>query len=228
MKIATWNIERLKHIKDLERMQSICNALMADIFVFTESDIRMSLNYKKCFCSGSPMGDTFTIGDKPIDYSDTERRITIFTNYECIDKHSTFDERTTLCVELETPAGNIIVHGCIIGIVGNRHPSFNVDLDSIVADINRISALGKPMCICGDFNCSFADGYYFTKYARQELQKVFGDNGIKLLTVNRPECIDHIAITERFVMSANVSIEEWNFDKLYSDHKGVAVSFKMG
>lgn len=127
-------------------------------------------------------------------------------------------------MELESTAGNIIVYGCIIGIVGNRHPSFNADLDRIVADINRISALGKPMCICGDFNCSFADGYYFTKHARQELQRVFEDNGIILLTANQPVCIDHIAVSGDIVNKANIIVEEWNEDKQFSDHKGIAVN----
>lgn len=136
MKIATWNIERLKHIKELDNMQDICNALMVDIFVFTESDTRMSLNYKNCFCSESLAEEVYNIGDKPIVYADTERRISIFTNYECVDKHSTFDERTALCVEMKTPVGNIIVYGCIVGIVGNRHPSLPIIYLGNDCDVN--------------------------------------------------------------------------------------------
>ena len=41
MKIATWNVERLKHKKQLDQIQGLCNSIKADILVLTETDKRL-------------------------------------------------------------------------------------------------------------------------------------------------------------------------------------------
>ena len=41
MKIATWNIERLRHYKDMGIMLGECGKAGADILVLTETDDRM-------------------------------------------------------------------------------------------------------------------------------------------------------------------------------------------
>ncbi len=47
MKIATWNVERLKHSSKLEEIISKIEELEADILVLTETDSRIKLkNYK--------------------------------------------------------------------------------------------------------------------------------------------------------------------------------------
>ena len=77
------------------------------------------------------------------------------------------------------------------------------------------------ICICGDFNCSFSDNYYFTDFGRDTLSTVFANDNISLITANQPECIDHIAISKNFVGDSNIKISEWNLDKSLSDHKGI-------
>jgi endonuclease/exonuclease/phosphatase family metal-dependent hydrolase len=96
-------------------------------------------------------------------------------------------------------------------------------LQQIKADIDRLAVKGKHLCVLGDFNCTFADNYYFTKDGRNTLEGLFSRNGLELLTRNQPECIDHIAISQGFIGSSSVSVEEWNHDKALSDHKGIAV-----
>jgi len=49
------------------------------------------------------------------------------------------------------------------------------------------------------------------------------ENRINLLTADRSECIDHIAISEAYVGSSKIQIQEWNLDKRLSDHKGITV-----
>ena len=71
MRIATWNVERLKHKKDLEKIKKICNDLNADIFVLTETDERIKLNHKNFF-------QTPKLTDKNF-YKPTENRVSIFT-----------------------------------------------------------------------------------------------------------------------------------------------------
>lgn len=45
MKIATWNIERLRHQKKLEEITSVCERVGADILILTETDTRVQLSY---------------------------------------------------------------------------------------------------------------------------------------------------------------------------------------
>jgi endonuclease/exonuclease/phosphatase family metal-dependent hydrolase len=92
-------------------------------------------------------------------------------------------------------------------------------------DIEQLSTGGTPVCICGDFNCSFSDNYYFTKPGRGALLRTFSEHDIELLTKNEAECIDHIAVSKRFVTNGGIQVVEWNQDKLLSDHKGIAVCF---
>ncbi|GHV43558.1 hypothetical protein FACS189490_13720 [Clostridia bacterium] len=129
-----------------------------------------------------------------------------------------------MCVELETEMGNLLVYGTIIGIYGNRHPSFEDDLAKQLADFKRLSAGNANLCVVGDYNCTFADNYYYTKSGRSALLQSFADNRMALLTKDAPECIDHIAVSMQFVEGCTFTVEEWNCDKRLSDHKGIAVN----
>jgi endonuclease/exonuclease/phosphatase family metal-dependent hydrolase len=120
--------------------------------------------------------------------------------------------------------GNLLIYGTIVGIYGNRHPSFDVDLTKQLGDLERLSARNANLCVIGDFNCTFADNYYYTKSGRNALLQSFADNRMALLTKDTPECIDHIAVSKRFVEGCTFTVEEWNCDKQISDHKGITVN----
>lgn len=227
MIIATWNVERLKHRKSLDQILSVIEQLQADILVLTETDSRIKPNYRYGF-------HTPLLHDAPPDYhlpgrykvcaaSDvyavTENRVSVYTSYPCVKKHETYDKYTALCVELETEIGNLMVYGTIIGVIGNRDESFKQDLMLQAKDYERLSKKGN-ICICGDFNCSFADSYYFTNFGRNTTTALFSRNGISLLTKNQLCCIDHIAISKDLVADSEVSVSEFNIDKALSDHKG--------
>jgi endonuclease/exonuclease/phosphatase family metal-dependent hydrolase len=214
LRIATWNVERLKHKQELQRIAHACKRISSDIFVLTETDSALDLGYRFCWSSLPPVGEIVT-------YRNTESRVAICTNYEFVRRHETFNERTAICVELSTDCGNLLVYGVVIGIYGNRHKSYIEDLPLISSDIESLAADGKKLCVCGDFNCSFSDNYYYTKAGRIALEDMFTRNGIDLLTRNQPECIDHIAISRGFSGVAAVRVEEWNNDKTLSDHKGI-------
>lgn len=216
MKIATWNVERLKHRNKLSEMLKSCDECDADILVLTETDIQLRPLYPYSI-------ETKPLFDSKIKYSSTERRVSIFSKYPCIRKYETFDDCTAICGEFETERGNLLVYGTIIGIFGNRHPTFSEDLAKQIEDIRRLSAHGKSICICGDYNCSFSDNYYFTKAGRSQILDFHKQVGIRLLSTDVPECIDHIAISTDFVGDANIEVSEWNVQKILSDHKGVAV-----
>jgi len=212
LRIATWNVERLKHKREIEKIKNICDDLNADIFILTETDEQIKLNHKNCF-------QTEKISDK--NYKITERRVSIFTNYNSVKIYPTFDKFTSICVELETERGNLLVYGTIIGISGNRNKNFKIDLLKQLEDFKILSA--KNICVAGDFNCSFADNYYFTNFGRNNLLQTFSELEIELLTKNCAECIDHVAISKNFLSNRKFKFAEWNFDKKLSDHKGIFV-----
>ena len=219
MRIATWNVERLRHRASLDEMRGLCESLQADILVLTETDSRLLPEYH---CAAhTPL----LYEQQPDYYKPTENRVSVFTNYKCVSRYSTYDERTAICVELKTEYGNMLVYGTIMGIYGNRHPNFKSDLASQIADFKRLSAVGKPLCVLGDYNLSFSDNYYFTTHGRDSLLNVFKETNLQILTRNVPESIDHIAINEDVVRGREIAIQEWNKDKRLSDHKGIMVSF---
>jgi endonuclease/exonuclease/phosphatase family metal-dependent hydrolase len=220
MKIATWNVERLRHKDNLTSISEICGQVAADIFVLTETDTRLNLGYETCIQT-LPLTDTAL-------YKSTERRVEICSNYELVGRHETFDSRTAVCAELMTERDNLLVYGVVIGIYGNRHDNFKTDLPHIIADIDRFAADGKPLCVLGDFNCTFMDNYYYTKTGRAALEDMLSRNKLELLTRNQPECIDHIAVSQSFIGTAVVTTDEWNHDKKLSDHKGVWTELTFG
>ena len=220
MRIATWNIERLKHKTDIVQINSTIAGQKADILVLTETDNQVdSANYQ--FCIETPKLTEI----RPDFYLESENRITIYTNYEIIRQYETYDKYTSLCVALETELGPLIVYGTIIGIYGNRNKNFNTDLALQIIDYRKLSK-GKNFCLIGDYNTSFADNYYFTNNGRNELNNLFRECNLNLLTGNIPECIDHIAISESFITNLETDIGEWNSDKKLSDHKGIYVELK--
>jgi len=219
MKLATWNIERLKHKSKLVEIADTIKAINPDILILTETDCQIKPDYRYCFSTPK------TVNIAPSLYKETENRVSIYTNYELIRQYETYDEYTALCVELETERGHLIVYGTIIGFFGNRHRNFTDDLSKQVADIERLST-NQNLCVAGDFNISFADNYYFTQSGRETLNETFEKTGIEILTRNRPECIDHIAISKKVIGNSTLEIKEWNYNKRLSDHKGIWVDVR--
>ena len=221
MKIATWNVERLKHYKDLDEICHICNMIKADILVLTETDSRISLDYEYCY-------QTPLLAKSQSEfYSPTENRVSIYTNYKCKRQYPTYDEQTAICVELETERGGLLIYGTIIGIFGNREKSFKPDLEQQTEDIKNLTKNGANICAIGDYNLSFSDNYYYTKYGRDLIKDTFDEYGIRIITADRQECIDHIAISEKYIGDSRIHIDEWNYDKSLSDHKGIVAEIML-
>ena len=225
MKIATWNVERLKHKKSLDEIITMSNNVNADILVLTEYDENIKLDYPYHDCTPTPEPLYFEGYDKPEIYKPSEHRVFVYTKYKIIHKHKTFNEYTALCLELETEKGNILVYGTIMGIAARRLP-YKEDIKEQINDFCKFNNAGYNLCICGDYNCSFSDDYYYlSKECRQRIRDTFSKCDIKLVTEDQSECIDHIAISDKFIGESIPQIKEWNNDKRLSDHKGISVQF---
>ncbi len=217
MKIATWNLERLK--KSTSKNQTIVDCLIninADIFILTETNEIINLgDAYNCFHT-SKLEEPF--------YSKGERRVSIYTKYDFIEDFKTFRADTSICIKLKTPLGALAVYGTIIGTHGNRSKSFVEDLDSQISDFDRIASTNS-FCISGDLNMTFADNYYCTKTGREKLNTSFESLNLISLTASIPENIDHIILSKTFVAERQVKVETWNIDKTLSDHIGISVDF---
>ncbi len=67
MRIATWNVERLKHKNKLDVILAECKMASTDILVLTETDSRITPEFDKSFSTASLKGVT-----EPVIYADTE------------------------------------------------------------------------------------------------------------------------------------------------------------
>ena len=119
-----------------------------------------------------------------------------------------------------------MIYGTIIGIFGNREKSFRQDLEKQTEDIRKLTENGADICVIGDYNLTFSDNYYYTKYGRDMINDTFAKSAVKIITADRRECIDHIAISERYIGDSSIYIDEWNYDKSLSDHKGIVAEIK--
>lgn len=218
MRIATWNIERLKHKSELDEILLECLQINADILVLTETDVRVKPDYR------SAIQTPLLCEIAPDHYRPTENRVSVFTKYRCLRQFPTYDKYTALCAELETEKGCLLVYGTIIGIYGNRNKNFKADLSEQIKDLRQF-APGHDLCICGDFNLSFSDNYYYTKAGRSDINDCFSQIGVSILTAEAPCCIDHIALSDSFLSGKNVTVAEWNSEKTLLDHKGIVVEF---
>lgn len=220
MKIATWNIERLKKKQNLTGVVQQIEKINADILILTEFNKLVELPF---YSFGL---ETQVLPQMPYHYAATERRVAIFSKFPIIQVFETYDSQTSCCAELNTPLGRLIVYGTIVGIKGNTDKNFNTDLENQINDINKWVALGN-FCYSGDLNMSFFDNYYFTKKGRERFITCFEANNLINTTKDLPENIDHIIISERFANLRNLNISEWNTDKTLSDHKGVCIDLPI-
>lgn len=216
MRIATWNLERPTALaRKNHDVIHYLKRLDADILVLTESNDCIDLGGEyNCFHSD--------VLPSPY-YKNGERRSSIYAKYKLVRAYATFRGDTSICCEFETGYGNLIVYATVIGIFGNRRKDFVEDLQRQAEDWRKLKETGVSLCIAGDYNVSFGDNYYYTKYGRDYLNNAFGSLSIQNLTSEIPENIDHIAISEKFVDDRKILATTWNERKLWSDHIGVCI-----
>ena len=221
LRIATWNVERPTITsKKVPGINAALREHGADIVVLTETNSCIVPGDGYSVCSTQPLA-----ADKYGDYyKQGELRVSIYSVFPIIAQLPVTNPETTVCALIETPYGQLAVYGCIIGVHG-RGKGFDVDLEQQLDDLSKITQ-AHLVCYAGDFNVSFCDRYYTKKEAKELLERSFSTFGMKNLTADIPENIDHIAISESFLTNASIQHSCWNKEKKLSDHKGVMVTLQ--
>jgi exonuclease III len=122
MKIATWNIERpTRNGQKSTAIVEYLKKLNADILVLTETNefINLGAEYE-LFHTEIFLGDFYKPGD---------RQVSIFSKYPIVKHTPTFRADTSLCLTVNTPYGELIIYGTIIGNFGNDGDQFKLDLE---------------------------------------------------------------------------------------------------
>ena len=219
MKIATWNLEKpTKNGHKTPAILQYLNKLNVDILVLTETNECIDLGNEYEFFHTEKFTGQF--------YKQGDRQVSIFSKYPITRHIPTFRADTSLCVEISTPFGNLIVYGTIIGNFGNRGDQFKLDLIKQLSDFKTIGKANN-FCIIGDLNISFADNFYFTKDGRKKLKNAFELLQMKIITEEIINNIDHIILSNNFLLNHKIKSGFWNETEnkkeRLSDHKGVYV-----
>jgi endonuclease/exonuclease/phosphatase family metal-dependent hydrolase len=224
MKIATWNVERPRRKSGKNAtIIEVLRGIDADILILTETNSAIHPSGYRFY---SPTNSLVGHGsEKSGPYYDGENRATVWSRYPATRTYETYDPFSSICVGLETPLGELIVYGTVIGCYGRGGPEFEKDIKEQTADWRRLSAAGN-LCIAGDFNTAFANSPYFTKEGRQQLIDCFDDLNLNLLTGKESEIVDHVAISQSFLDFGALKpvVGSSSKDKRLSDHVAVWVT----
>lgn len=85
MRIATWNIERLKHISRQKEIEQICSDVGADILVLTEADNRVRIGSLSYYESEALPERCEVAPGKISEYKSTERRVVIYSRHKLVN-----------------------------------------------------------------------------------------------------------------------------------------------
>ncbi len=240
IKIATWNVMRPTTFS--RRNGNILSELAridADILILTETNscIDLSKKYKTCFSTAS-LFQSLSIGTGP--YAQGENRVTIWSKFPGKRRSDMCNSHSGICALLESDDwGELNVYGTILGIYGKNRggyepvlarTDFETAIEIQTIDWERIAGLGN-LCIAGDFNTSLQGNYYVSNFGREKIDNCFQRLEVEVPTREIPNCIDHIALSKRFLQCFDLKpeCETWNNardKKQFSDHMGVCVTLK--
>jgi exonuclease III len=218
MKIINWNVGRPSSAKANKILEQL-NSLNGDVIILTEthSDIIPLGKYSVLSTH------TLLPGFDGIQYKKGENRVSVWTKYPILKTYKTFDHFTSLCFELYTPYGIMMIYATIIGVFGGVGTRFKMDFESQILDFRKLFK-SNTICLTGDFNITL-QGYPYPSYAARnafnnELKKYNLQNATYQIENN----VDHIIFSEQFLADKQVAIEKWNEEKSLSDHIGIAVT----
>ncbi|RYE50157.1 MAG: endonuclease/exonuclease/phosphatase family protein [Sphingobacteriales bacterium] len=220
MRIISWNIMR-PTVTTKERNQFFLDTLsnqQADIMVLTETNDIINPGEAFSAAHSLPLSASF----EKFVYKPGERRVSLYSRYPFGEVFSVSDPYTSVCQELLTPMGSLIIYATIIGVTGGKDARFKTDLAAQQKDIATL-ANSNRLCVIGDYNISFSGYTYPDKTTRQEFADFLSQNHMELLTGDIPGVPDHIAISRAFMSDKASSHFHDPIDSKISDHGIVGV-----
>ncbi|GHV55811.1 hypothetical protein AGMMS49579_19480 [Spirochaetia bacterium] len=220
MKILSWNIERPRNDKKLNKNNFIIELIEKenpDIIFLTETNSIIGFSPSYFSLETTALPKTFSHISKPHEYFSGENRTTIFSKYKFINTFETYDEYTSVCGEVETPFGNLILYGSIIGCFGGKDQYFKEDLLKQKEQIKAISMKGN-LCYSGDFNISFSGYPYPNNAARSEMSNFFKEIHLVNTTEKNEDSVIHIVLSEKFINGLNIKRQRKRIERKISDH----------
>jgi endonuclease/exonuclease/phosphatase family metal-dependent hydrolase len=244
MRIATWNVERVKprgwKIAPAQRRRMA--EVSADIWILTETHV------DHCPGDGYAALHTPPVTERR---PDCERWVGIWSRYPI----SAIVEprprgRGTLAACVDTPIGELIVYGCVIpwaneptladgsaATMWRAHAECIEQIDDDLAMI-RDRHPGLPIVLAGDFNQDRDDsGWYGTAAVRRQLSGVLARHDLACPTaldvvaaglLRTHHLVDHICVTSTLAQRVEVSCWETVDESgtRLSDHPTVAVDLE--
>lgn len=242
MRIATWNLERPKtngQAKNSRRIEKICE-VDADLWVLTETSSAIALTGYESLASGREAGY----------HSEGENFATIWSRWPILRSLPTFDPSFTVCAEVKSPLGPMVVFGTIITYANDKGSSgaarrWEEHKKSIAAHADDWCRLRKKFpdhlfCVAGDFNQSRdGSGWYEDAEAVKMLSDALDRSALQCVTeVNMRtngmllsrSSIDHICLSKSLA-SQVVSVGAWEGTTAdghrMSDHNGIVININV-
>lgn len=223
-RVATWNVERpttkgwKRPLKNPHIMEQI-DSINADIWILTETHEVIT------------PGDGFEVVSCESDsyHTEGECAASIWSRFPIIRQIETYNSKDSVCAEIKTPAGNLLVYGSIITYAQDKGLDGQSKLwrehykaiEAHEMDWKKLSKLGLPLCAAGDFNETLCDTrWYGTKKGRAMLENAIDNSGMECLT--KEYKIDHICLSREW--ANNAVAHRWSppvvDTKPVSDHDG--------
>jgi hypothetical protein len=159
-------------------------------------------------------------------YFDGENRISIFSKFEFIRELKTYDDYTSVCGEVKTPYGTLILYGSIIGSFGGKDVYFRNDLERQKEEIGKLSKMGN-VCYSGDFNISFSGFPYPSRVVRQEMNDFFLNNHLINTTQQHENSVIHIVLSENLTYELEIKSQMIPIERKISDHNLVVTDMNL-
>lgn len=213
MKILSWNIKRPKiGEKRSEEIKKIINYFDADLIFLTETNSAINfLNFNKIETKEFPKLYN------GIEFNSGENKTTIFSKYKIKKIIKTYDEFSSVCAEIESELGNIIIYGSIIGFTGGRNEFFEKDFVQQKIDLKNLNKESN-LCFSGDLNISFSGYPYPSKKVQNEMLKFCESLNLEILTKDIQNSAIHIILSKEFLENKSVNISEKQIENRISDH----------
>jgi hypothetical protein len=133
MKLSLWNLMR-PNSKTVSRNSIFLDKLTSinpDIIILTETNSIINPVKHYNSISTTPLPELY----ENIQYQPGENRVTIYSKYPILKQIPTADSYSSVCAEIATPYGPLIIYGTIIGSLGGLLDPFKSDLEKQTADL---------------------------------------------------------------------------------------------